>query len=279
MIQFIKQRLLIRAQGLGWYYHPKTRRNFQGHSILATKGAFFRNHEKDDAWLYVLARNHSKIVDVGCNVGQSSMLMLLGTENSMVCIDPNPKALTFCAENLIYNRLSERVSFVNAFVGSEEGKEIEFYTVGAGAAGSMFSGFAKTANIHHQSLKVKTQTLDKICATNNFDPDFIKIDVEGAEKFVLAGIGKKVLGAQPDIFVEVHSGAELSIIENTESILSWCRQHLYKAYYLKTHSELRDVQTISKRGRYHLLLMPEDRLYPDYLPNIPENSPLSTVIA
>lgn len=277
MFSYIKQRLLIFLEEKGWRRHPKERNEFHGYPILATKGAFFRAHEKDDAWLFALSRHYHNIMDVGCNIGQSSMLMLIGTENKMICVDPNPKALSVCAENLIFNNLSTRVSFVNAFVGCEEGKEIEFFTIGTGAAGSMFSGFAKTATQHQQSIFVKTRTLESICQQSGFVPDFIKIDVEGAEQLVLQGIGNSLLAVKPVIFVEMHSGDGLRITDNTQALLDWCKLNNYSAWYMKKHIRLTEVGLVADRGRYHALLLPNGVPYPEYLTLIPENSPVSFV--
>jgi FkbM family methyltransferase len=276
-LQFLKQRILSRLQERGWYRHAKEQNTFLGITIFATRGAFFRKHEKDDAWLYLLARNHHNIIDVGCNIGQSSMLMVIGTENRIICVDPNPRALAMCAENLIYNGLSSQVNFVNAFVGEDEGKEIKFFTIGAGAAGSMFSGFAKTASHHNTFINVKTRTIDSICKQLAFTPDLIKIDVEGAEQFVLRGIGESLVKIKPAIFVEMHSGVELGIEENTRIVLAWCKQNEYQPFYLKNNAILSDPAIVSKRGRYHLLLLADGVDYPEYLKNVAENSTLSSL--
>jgi len=278
MLDLAKQKILIELEKFGWYRHPKETQEFMGLPITATRGAFFRQHEKDDAWLYLLSRHYKNILDIGCNIGQSSMLMLIGTDNRMVCVDPNPLALSRCAENLIVNNMATKVSFVNAFVGEEEGKIIEFFTVGTGAAGSMFPGFAKSAARYKQSYPVRTRTISSICLELNFMPALIKIDVEGAERFVIRGVDDAVLEHRPSLFVEMHSGKELSITDNTNSLLEWCAEKNYMAYYLKTHQPL-VVSDIVNRGRYHALLLPEGDVYPDYLKSIPENSRLSFVIS
>jgi FkbM family methyltransferase len=278
LIESIKEKILINLADRGWYRNPKERRMFLGSQVWVTRGSFFRKNEKDDAWLYTLAQHHENIIDVGCNIGQSSMLMMIGTKNRMICIDPNARALSLCAENLIFNDLSPRAIFVNAFVGEEEGKEIDFFTIGSGAAGSMFRGFAKTANRHKLSIRVKTKTLSTICDEENFKPDLIKVDVEGAEQLVLGGLGEPVLSLKPKIFVEVHSGKELSISDNTVGILTWCKDRNYQAFYLKTGQQLLDVKEVSTRGRYHLLLVSGGQVFPEYLKDIPENSSLDWVL-
>jgi FkbM family methyltransferase len=279
IIKKIKLRTLLFLRKKGWQYHPKETYAFQGKNILATKGAFFRNNEKDDAWLYLLSRHHDFIVDVGCNIGQSSLLMTLGTNNKILCIDPNPSALSKCAENLIFNGLSHQSIFVNAFISDNDGSEIDFFTFGDGAAGSMFAGFAKTATAMKQSVKIRSRTIDSICFESSFSPDLIKIDVEGAEKFVLKGIGPVALLNKPDIFVEVHSGKELSIIDNTTAVMEWCYANDYEPYYLKTHTMLNSVEEIKSRGRYHLLLLSKSKSYPEYLKGVPENAPLENIFS
>ena len=274
----LKLQLLGYLAKKGWHLHKKEMLDYKGQEIFATKGAFFRKHEKDDAWLYLLSRHHKYIVDVGCNIGQSSMLMTIGTTNKILCIDPNPSALTKCAENLIYNGLATQASFICTFIGEDEGKEVEFHTIGDGAAGSMFSSFAKTASKLSRSIMVTTKTLDTICREQNFKCDLIKIDVEGAEQFVLQGIGPTVLNNEPDIFVEVHSGPELSIIDNTSAILNWCKVNAYVAFYMKTHGVLTGQEEIKARGRYHLLLLKEGKSYPEYLKAFPENATLKDAL-
>jgi len=76
----------------------------------------------------------------------------------------------------------------------------------------LISEFTKTQNELHQnfqhinadirSIKVKTDTLDNICFQNNFLPNFIKIDVEGAEYDVLLGASHILKGVDA-IMIEI----------------------------------------------------------------------------
>src|SRR5688572_21863268 len=78
---------------------------YWGKEVYASKGAFSRQNHLDDAYLFAISRHSNKILDIGCNIGQSSLLLILNTSNEIVCVDPNPKALSKCAENLIFNNL------------------------------------------------------------------------------------------------------------------------------------------------------------------------------
>lgn len=57
------------------------------------------------------------------------------------------------------------------------------------------------------SLTVECITLDELIASGTPEPDFIKIDVEGAEEFVLKGAKDLLHRKKPFLMIEVHSPA------------------------------------------------------------------------
>jgi len=249
----MKTFLVRQVQKLGLYYRQVEYVKFLGKELKVIKGTIRKTHDKDDAWLFDLAKHHSNIMDVGCNIGQAAMLMLCNDSVKRIAlVDPNPLALTWAAENLIMNSFSDKAHFVPAFVSDKSDERIELYTVGVGAAGSKFKGFAKTAAKADSHFTVETLTLDLLSERLDLNPDLIKVDVEGAE-------------------YEIHSGPELSIASNTENILDWCVQTGYRAWYMKT-KELLSVEFIKNRGRYHALLLPKEQDFPEYLKTISEGS-------
>lgn len=230
--------------------------------------------EHDDAWLFALGANHKKIFDVGSNIGQAAMLFLYHpTVEKIVLVDPNPIALSQAAENLIFNNLAYKAVFMTAFASQTDGETVDFYTVDSGAAGSIYKGFAKSASKANASSKVETFTLDTISAITGIHPDLVKLDIEGAEKEALKGcngIAKK----GTTFFVEVHSGPELTINDNTQAILDWCSENDYCAWYMKD-KEILTIDKIKERGRYHTLLLPSTVDFPVYLKNIEQGARLT----
>ena len=268
----MKTFLVRQVQKLGLYYRQVEYVKFLGKELKVIKGTIRKTHDKDDAWLFDLAKHHSNIMDVGCNIGQAAMLMLCNDSvKKIALVDPNPLALAWAAENLIMNSFSDKAHFVPAFVSDKSDERIELYTVGVGAAGSKFKGFAKTAAKADSHFTVETLTLDLLSERLDLNPDLIKVDVEGAEYEVLKGAAKLALEIHPAFFVEIHSGPELSIASNTENILDWCVQTGYRAWYMKT-KELLSVEFIKNRGRYHALLLPKEQDFPEYLKTISEGS-------
>ena len=236
-----------------------------GEKYKTIKGTLRKKPDYDDAWLYALSQEASLIFDIGCNIGQSSLLMMHNNDvQEMLLVDPNPIALSQAAQNLILNGLSSNVHFVCAFASNKSDENIEFFTVGSGAAGSVYSSHAKTANKMHSSYFVPTITVDSLVQTYNIIPDLVKIDVEGAESLVLFGSQTLAKRKKTRFFVEVHS-SPISTYDNAIKIIKWCHHNNYQGWYLKDKILLTHPDQISHRGRCHLLLLPNNMPFPEYL--------------
>lgn len=242
------------------------------------KGTFRETVDYDDAWLLALG-NESKIVfDVGCNIGQSALLLLHpGKIERIFLIDPNPEALSQAAENFIRNELVGKVQFICAFASDKPKEKKEFFTVGAGAAGSMYADYARSAAKLNLSTMVPTITLDDLSKEYGIIPDLVKIDVEGAEQIVLEGAVGLAKNQTTRFFVEMHSGVRLPMKENAAKILAWCDQWNYRGWYLKNKSELTNPDQVADRGRCHLLLLPSHISFPSSLIPLEQGAALEKV--
>ncbi len=246
-----------------------------GKSVKALSGTIRKEPDQDDAWFAWLVKHRKFLFDVGANVGFTALIAGLSGMERMLLIDPNPTALSRAATNLIYNNLAAHCSFVAAFVSDKPGETIPFYTVGAGAAGSMYRGHAQTAAASGSVIQVPTTTVDKLVEEQNWVPDFIKIDVEGAEAKVLAGAYQTARTARPWFMVEMHSPPELPMKENAALVLDWCRENSYTAWYMKEAVVMDRPEMIAHRGKCHLLLLPEGEVFPKALAAIPQRAQIS----
>jgi len=242
------------------------------------KGTINKQPDYDGAWCLALAL-HSKIVyDVGANIGQNAILILYSqTIQKIVLIDANPEALSMAAENLILNNISQNAIFIPAFASNKSDGTMKFWTIGAGAAGSMFSTHAKSAKEAGSYYYVPNITLDYLSEYYGFFPDYVKIDVEGAEYLVLEGSKKIASQRNCKFLVEMHSSPELPMKTNATRILNWCDENDYCAWYLKEHTILKSLKQIQNRGRCHLLLLPSNNQFPSYLEGISQSAPLTEV--
>ena len=246
-----------------------------GKNIKAIKGCIRINNDMDDVWFNKLSQNSEKIFDIGCNVGYTS-LVALSNDNvkKVLMVDPNPEALALASKNVISNNYIHKTSSFLGFVSDQNDSELEFYTIGSGAAGSMYKSHADTAATIGSSYKVQTTTIDFLADYFQWVPDFMKIDVEGAEFFVLNGAKKTVTTNPIKILVEMHSSKELSMFENGTKVLNWCKEVGYNAWYIRESKLLTTTESIMDRGKCHLLLLPLNTPYPDYLKNSKERETL-----
>jgi len=251
------------------------RKKFESRKILNNeykliKGTVRFTADYDEGWILFLSSKSKVVFDVGCNVGYSTLL-ISQSENvkNIVMVEPNPISLSIAAENLINNDLVTNVVFIPKAAYRKSGNKIQLWTMqGPFAAASTNINFSKSGAIANHCIDVETITLDEIAETYNLWPDLVKIDVEGVENSVLEGSYKIARKMVAKFLVEVHSCDSLSIVENTEKILHWCKVNNFVAYYLSEHIQLIDSKIIEHRGRYHLLLMHKDEKYPDGLNKI-----------
>src|SRR5690554_6124156 len=195
--------------------------------------------DQDDAWFFALVQNNAKVFDLGCNVGYTSLIAGIQEKNTdILLVDPNPEALAKASQNMIINGFGIKCKFISAFVGEEDGEKINFYTVGSGAAGSMFSSHAETATALNSFYEVEKITIDTLIKKVGYIPDLIKIDVEGAETLALLGAKQTAKEQNVKFFIEMHSPKELPMKENAQLILDWCSDNHYRAFYLKEMVEL-----------------------------------------
>jgi FkbM family methyltransferase len=246
-----------------------------GVSLKVLKGAVPKKADYDDAWFFHLAKHSENFFDIGSNIGYMSLLAALQRKTkNILLVDPNPEALARASQNLIINGFGEKVKFITGFVGDKQGEKVKFYTVGSGAAGSMYKGHAVTASAANKFYYVAMATIDSLVEKVGYLPDLIKIDVEGAESLALKGASKTASFSKTKFMVEMHSFPELTMLENATLVLNWCVENGYKAYYMSNSSEIVDPETISGRGRCHVLLLPKSESYPGYLMNISQGAEL-----
>ncbi len=206
--------------GVGWGFENAT---FLGHEVKVYPGSIPSTPHYDDGWVFALISQCSVFYDVGCNLGFFSLMACLDSPNRKVIVaDANPKALALTAANLFANGISRQVQFVASFISNEHDEEIDFFTVQLGAAGSRYRSHAKTASLRNSSIKVRTTTIDNIVKDLDIRPDFVKMDIEGAEADALEGARVLASSHQTRFLVEMHSRQEMSMMANGGRVLNWC---------------------------------------------------------
>lgn len=151
-------------------------------------------------------------LDVGANVGLLTLLMAhrVGPSGQVHAFEPHPDNAARLERDLQIERLTKRVSVVRAAVNDGSVKEISLFA-GRGHATSEWNIMGHDVNgvPTEAVLKVPTVSLDEHFAPGS-RIDLVKIDVEGAESLVLAGMQRVLDECAPVLMIECHSAENWS---------------------------------------------------------------------
>ena len=155
----------------------------------------------------------SVVFDVGAHVGYYTVLSAVLTcpEGRVFAFEPNPANHSFLQRHVALNRLGN-VTIENAAAADRNGTAPFAFGTGSGT-GRLDSG---------GTLHVRTVRLDDFCSEHGVHPQFLKIDVEGAELDVLRGAAATITANHPVIFLSTH-GPQVHA-----DCLAWLREREYR---------------------------------------------------
>lgn len=160
----------------GWYEHDTIR-------------AFQRILKPGDTFL-----------DIGANFGQYTLLgsKLVGEGGRVIAFEPEPVSFAWLEGNVRRNGLANVLAESCAL--GEKAATLELYVGSPDNLGT--TSFRRQYNFSGRSVAVPVRTLDDYCASRGIAAvHAIKLDVEGAELFVLRG-AEQVLATRPILVVE-----------------------------------------------------------------------------
>jgi len=170
-------------------------------ACLAVSGEY----EKTETDLIrIISQECDYVVDVGANVGYYAVNIPLMASNvkKLYAFEPLPNVYKQLRVNVELNNLDSRVEPFNLAVSNSQ-NEIELYvpnTFGSSAASSV----ELHPEVANSKVRVRSDTLDILYKQRLISKcDFLKIDVEGAEKFVLEGAQQLLSSERPVILAEI----------------------------------------------------------------------------
>ena len=138
----------------------------------------------------------SVVYDVGANVGYFSLLAseLTGKEGQVYSFEPLPRNIKFLMKHKSLNNLNN-IEVIEAAVSFQSGEAL--FDLGASSAMGHLSEVG--------GLRVRMVSLDDLVSEGELQPpEYIKIDVEGAEYDVLRGAEKIIEKFRPTLFLDTH---------------------------------------------------------------------------
>jgi FkbM family methyltransferase len=162
-------------------------------------GSWLGSYEYDKQILFQqIVTEGSVVYDVGAHSGFYTLLasVLVGTSGKVVAFEPHPRNLRYLKDHLQLNHI-QNVTVIEAALSDSCGE-------------MFFEGSAFLGHLSSQGdIQVKTVAIDELINREQIPiPDFIKIDVEGAELLALSGAKQTLSKVHPTIILATH-GAEV----------------------------------------------------------------------
>jgi FkbM family methyltransferase len=164
-----------------------------------------------EMWLTIFFARHllpgMTVIDVGANFGYYTLLFgaFVGDAGHVYSIEPNPTVVTRLRRSVELNGLAHRTTIIEGAAGSIHGGEALLFAPHNEPKNACIiasSAISQDAGIIYQVPKV---TLDEVTAVAP-RIDFVKIDVEGSEEAVIAGLMHTLKRDRPGLILEFNAG-------------------------------------------------------------------------
>lgn len=162
-----------------------------------------------EIWLTLFCARHLQpgmvVFDVGANLGYYTLLFAdaVGPQGRLVSIEPHPDTFELLRQSVELNGYSRRTRLVRAAATAVDGEKLRLFAP---------SGEPKNATLERvpeemvgERFEVESIAIDTLAAGLS-RVDFLKIDVEGAERSVVEGMRETVRRHRPTIVLEYNRG-------------------------------------------------------------------------
>ncbi|MBS1683534.1 MAG: FkbM family methyltransferase [Bacteroidetes bacterium] len=180
--------------------------------------------------------------DIGANIGEFTLFAanLLGDNGKVCSFEPMNDTYQVLLENIALNKFEKRVAAFPIALSDHNGEAELFAATEYTDLGSTEDGFHTIYARDDRSVllyKIKLETMDGKQGEIP-PPDFVKIDVEGAELSVLKGAQETLKKHHPKILMEFSSVNATAAGYKQSDLLDILRPMGYKFYTIENRGKL-----------------------------------------
>jgi FkbM family methyltransferase len=222
--------------------------------------------EDDLSSISKLAAGRTCVYDVGANVGLTSLAIAsqLPDDGAVYAFDASESCCLVVRENALLNGLSNKINVVNAVVGATNNHIHSFnWNFVSGNASVVIPSLS---NRQLPLLKASI-SLDEFADNSRTSPDLVKVDVEGAELYVLEGMKSILTNSRPVMWMEIHSWPGRRLRDQLKEALDFVGKFDYDAFHPDTGQEISSCEQfaameIAPYARCHILFRPKQQTLP-----------------
>lgn len=185
-------------------------------------------------------KNNKVFFDVGAHFGYYTLFArkIMGDDCKIISFEPSPIPFKFLRKNIEINKLQNNIKAEQLLISEKKSKCNLYYS----GFGGTKSSFKKSTGLFYKK-ELEAISLDDYCSQVKLYPDFVKIDVEGAELLVTKGARSLFVNNTPNMLIELHY-SQLRADEIKE-IISILLHAGYKIYSLFPNNNLCSLRPFS----------------------------------
>ncbi|MFO0321509.1 MAG: FkbM family methyltransferase [Bacteroidota bacterium] len=207
--------------------------------------SFFKKHVKQK----------DTVIDIGAQIGLMTKLFadLVGKNGKVYSFEPTPKTFSVLKETIKINDIEKIVFPIQQAVSDKKGTAIfNISDVDIDAANSL----SNSARNHATSgIEVNITSVDEFVKDMSISKiNFLKIDAEGAEYYVLLGAENTIEKHKPILNLALHPMALIDFNSSLSLIFDFIKNKKYKIIYRS--DEMSESVFINKRDLFDVQLIP-----------------------
>lgn len=181
------------------------------------------------------------VVDVGANIGWYTLNFgKISNIDKIIAFEPIPYTFGYLKRHLELNGVGNAEIF-NVGLSNEIGEKDFFWTTEETGSSSMVN-IRERANI--DMVRCRLNTLDNFMSEREESIDFMKIDVEGAELFVIQGALRCISKFRPIIFSELLRKWSAKFSYHPNDVIALLKNEGY-AVFVACDGKLRKIESIT----------------------------------